>query len=147
MGEQSEQRRPVRSERHNICIISIELCIRDKLTSVLLPLCNPDQKDKLIKAAHEDIDVQFYWSLLSTDLETSNLAEELLRDIIELWLNIQGFLIAGQWMEVYKHNKSMTTKKSKSLRKTLKRKGESSTSKKTKQTTLKKALEESKSDS
>ena len=61
----------------------IELCIRDKLTSVLASsTTQSDQKDKLIKAAHEDIDVQFYWSLLSSDLETSNLAEELLRDII-----------------------------------------------------------------
>ena len=83
---------------------------------------------------------------MSTDLEISNLAEELLRDIIELWLNIRGFSIAGQWMEVYKH-KSTTTKKAKSLRKTLKRKGASSTSKKTKQTSLKKALKESINDS
>ena len=96
---------------------------------------------------HEDTDVQFYWSLLLTDLETSNLAEELPRDIIELWLNIRGFSVAGQWMEVYKHNKSTTTKKAKSLRKTLKRKGESSTSKKTKQISLKKAFEESINDS
>ena len=50
----------------------IELCIRDQLTSTLaFSTTQPDQKDKLIKAAHEDIDVQFYWSLLSTDLETS----------------------------------------------------------------------------
>ena len=126
----------------------IELCIRDKLTSILATSSmQPDQKDKLIKTVHEDIDVQFYWSLLSTDLETSNLAEELLRDIIELWLNIRGFSVAGQWMEVYKHNKSTTTKRAKSLRKTLKRKGESNTSKKTKQTSLKKALEESINDS
>ena len=46
---------------------------------------------------------------------------------------IRGFSIAGQWMEVYKNNKASTTKKSKSLGKTLKR-GESSKSSTMKQT-------------
>ena len=40
--------------------------------------------------------------------------------IVELWLTIRGFSIAGQWMEIYKKCSSRTTKKSKSLRKTLK---------------------------
>ena len=122
----------------------IELCIRNQLTSTLTSsTTQPYQKYQLIKAAYEDIDVQFYWSLLSIDLDTSNLADELLKEVIELWLNVRGFSIAGQWMEVYKNNNSKTTKKTKSLRKTLKRKGESSTSKKTKQTLLKKLLQES----
>ena len=126
----------------------IELCVRDQLTSVLASsTTQPDQKDKLIKAAQEDIDVQFYWSLLSIDLDTSTLSDELLEDIIELWLSIRGFSIAGQWVEVYKHKKSKTTKKTKSLRKTLKRQGESSTSKKMKEISLKKTLEESRSQS
>ena len=85
-------------------------------------MCNQTKKINLSKQ-HEDTDVQFYQLLLSTDLETSDLTEELLRDIIELWLNIRGFSIARQWMEVYKQNKSKTTKKSKSLRKALKKKG------------------------
>ena len=46
-------------------------------------------------------------------------------------------------MEVYKNNKSKTTKKTKSLRTTLTGKGESSISKKTKQTTVKQLLKES----
>lgn len=45
---------------------------------------------------------------------------ELLRDIVELGLTIRGFSIAGQWMEIYKKYSSKATKKSKSLRKTLK---------------------------
>ena len=58
--------------------------------------------------------------MLSVDIDGEEESVELLRDIVELWLTIRGFSIAGQWMEIYKKCSSKTTKKSKSLRKTLK---------------------------
>ena len=51
-----------------------------------------------------DDDVQFYWSLLSIDVDTEDNAACLLKEIVELWLTIRGFSIAGQWLEIYKSN-------------------------------------------
>lgn len=62
---------------------------------------------------------------------------------MELWLTIRGFSTAGQWMEVYKNIKTKTTKKTKSLHKTLKRKGESRTSNETSRKVLKTSTGES----
>ena len=116
----------------------IELCIRDRLRSTLASsTVHQGTKDQLLKEAFEDVDVQLYWSLLSVDIESSSDADELLKEIIELWLTIRGFSIAGQLMEVYKKKSRKTTKKSKGLRKTLKRTAESSTSKKAMATALK----------
>ena len=84
-----------------------------------------DQKYRLVKLVCKDEDVQFYWSMLSIDIDTELNAALLLKEIVELWLTIRGYSIAGQWLEIYKTNKVLTTKKSKSLRKTLKR-GETS---------------------
>lgn len=62
----------------------IELCIRDHLTSTLSAssIAQPNPKDLLIKAAYEGIDVQFCWLLLSTDIDSLNFADELLK---KLW--------------------------------------------------------------
>ena len=51
----------------------------------------------------------FYWSVLSVDVDDKH-ATELLQDIIELWLNIRGFSIAGSWMEQYKKACATSTK-------------------------------------
>ena len=80
-----------------------------------------DQKDQLVQLVADDNDVQFYWSLLSIGIDTEDNAALLLKEIVELWITIRGFSIAGQWLEIYKSNRQVTTKKSKSLRITLKR--------------------------
>ena len=106
----------------------IELGMRDRLSAILeSSSVEADQKDRLVKLVCEDDDVQFYWSMLSVDIDTEHNASLLLKEIVELWLTIRGFSIAGQWLEIYKNNKALTTKKSKSLHKTLKR-GETSKS-------------------
>lgn len=106
----------------------IELGMRDRLSAILkASSVETDQKDRLVKLVCEDEDVQFYWSILSIDIDTEHNAVLLLKEIVELWLTIRGFSIAGQWLEIYKNNKALTTKKSKSLRKSLKR-GETSKS-------------------
>ena len=100
----------------------IELSMRDRLSALLKSSSvETGQKDRLINLVCEDEDVQFYWSMLSLDIDTVHNAALLLKEIVELWLTIRGFSIAGQWLEIYKNNKALTTKKTKSLRKTLKR--------------------------
>ena len=100
----------------------IEINLRDKLTKLLQPSATVqlDRKEELITSTAQDDTIQFYWTMLSADIDGEEESVELLRDIVELWLTIRGFSIAGQWMEIYKKCSSKTTKKSKSLRKTLK---------------------------
>ena len=54
------------------------------------------------------------------DIDNEHDSMFLLREMIQLWLTVHGDSIAGQWLEIYKNSKSKTTKRSKSLRKTLK---------------------------
>ena len=99
----------------------IEDNIRDKLKCQLQPSSsNRQSKEEIISSAIDDENIQFYWMLLSTDIDDEQDSITLLRELIELWLTIRGHSIAGQWLEVYKNSQSKTTKKSKSLRKTLK---------------------------
>ena len=52
--------------------------------------------------------VQFYWTLLSVDIESEEEAVKLLKEVIGLWLTIRGFSIAGTLMEQYREaNKSV----------------------------------------
>ena len=65
--------------------------------------------------------VQFYWTLLSVDIESEEEAVKLLKEVIGLWLTIREFSIAGTLIEQYREaNKSVSTK-SKGLRKELKK--------------------------
>lgn len=43
-------------------------------------------------------DIQFYWAILSQDINDP----ELLGEIIKLWITVRGFSITATWMEVYK---------------------------------------------
>ena len=65
--------------------------------------------------------VQFFWTMLSVDIDGEEQAVKLLKEIIGLWVTIRGFSIAGTWMEQYLHA-TKGTSKTKGLRKELKRK-------------------------
>ena len=67
-------------------------------------------------------DVQFYWSMMSVDIQEEEHNSELLRHIVQLWLTIRGFSISKAWMEDYKCAVKIGRAKSKGLRKNLKKK-------------------------
>jgi len=73
--------------------------------------------DKIIKSD----EVQFYWALLSQDINDQQNSEDLLTEIVTLWVTIRGFSLVASWMEAYKRNKQKTTKKATSLRKSISR--------------------------
>ena len=52
--------------------------------------------------------------------EDEDINQELLQQIIHLWINIRGFSLSKAWMENYKVATTATTRKKKSLRKQLK---------------------------
>ena len=100
----------------------IEVTLRGVLTKHLnssLPLNDP--KEELVALAIKDEDIIFYWSMLSTDNDSEEASTQLLKEIVALWLTIRGFSIAGQWIEIYKKCAAQNTKKSKSLRTSLKK--------------------------
>ena len=61
--------------------------------------------------------MQFYWTMLSIDIESEEQAVKLLKEIIGLWVTIRGFSIAGTWIEQYMQANKCVSSKSKGLRK------------------------------
>ena len=66
-------------------------------------------KSSLIHSVACDEGVQLYWAMQSVDIDNDEHSAELLHHIIELWVTIRGFSIAGSWLEDYK--KVMNTSK------------------------------------
>ena len=81
-----------------------------------------EAKSETIANIVEDTDVQFSWLLLCLDLDDEELSKELLGLIVEMWITIRGFSMAGAWIEYYKQSMQTCTKKKQGLRKGLKRK-------------------------
>ena len=103
---------------------SIEMAMRSKLTEHLRKQrTTEDSKEGKLAITyfviHND-NVQFYWSLISIDIENEEANSELLQHIVKLWLTIRGFSISKAWMEDYKGARAICTAKSKALRKELK---------------------------
>ena len=61
-------------------------------------------------------DVQFHQSVLSQDIDDPDDAQELLTEIVKLWVTIRGFSMTASWMEAYKKNEQKTTQRSTGLR-------------------------------
>ena len=105
--------------------ISIEMSTRKKLAEHLkkqrVTEASSEGESAIIEFVINNDDVQFYWSMLSIDMEEEH-NSELLQHIVQLWLTIRGFSISKAWMENYKWAAKSGISKSKSLRKNLKRK-------------------------
>jgi hypothetical protein len=96
----------------------------EKVVCILLPKhvikaeSNKGVQD-IITRILEDEDVQFNWTLISQDLDSYEEAQELLYEIVHLWVTVRGFSIASLWMETYKQVTKQTKQKSTGLRKHL----------------------------
>ena len=107
--------------------VAIELTMRNKLTECLkksISVSSQSEKVKsdIIEFVCINSDVQLYWNMISIDICVEEDGIELLKHIVSLWLNIRGFSISKAWMEEYKKIVCISTQKTKSLRKELKRK-------------------------
>lgn len=80
---------------------------------------NDKQRGMIIEAVASEEYIQFYWTLISSDIESEEEAVKLLKEVIGLWLTIRGYSISNAWIEHYK--KITKSAKSKGLRKELKR--------------------------
>ena len=60
-------------------------------------------KDSVSSSIIENEEVQFHWSVLTSDITTEE-ANEVLQMITKLWTTITGFSFASDWVEFYKQN-------------------------------------------
>lgn len=98
----------------------IERMVRRFVTNLTSQSSRQD-KQEIVDEIVSDDDVQFHWSMISVDID-HDAGEQLLQQIIQLYLTIRGFSTAGAFVEQYKQITEKTTRKSTSLRKGLKRK-------------------------
>ena len=89
-------------------------------TQLCLPLLLNQQstKEAVTQSIVVDHDVQFYWCMLSVDIN-NEYTQELLKHIVELWICMRGFAMGSSWLEDYKVATGKTVEKSKPLRKNL----------------------------
>ena len=62
-------------------------------------------KRSVLEKIVKNEDVQFNLLLLSQNIDNIAHAEDLLTEIVNLWVTIRGYSIAATWMEVYKQKK------------------------------------------
>ena len=96
----------------------------EKLVRVILPkhMVKADSTNsvkEVTKAIVGDDEVQFKWTFLSIAIDSEEEAQELLHEIVQLWVTVRGFSIAASWMETYKQATKQTKQKSTGLRKHL----------------------------
>ena len=87
--------------------IEIEKCVRIYLPEHLKK--SKSFKDSVHNKIIKNENVQFYWTLLSQDIERPDESLLLLTDIVTLWVTIRGYSIVAAWMEVYKTLKKQTS--------------------------------------
>jgi hypothetical protein len=108
---------PLNDETFHLFIV-IEKYVRQYLPKY----CTNDPA-QFTKNVHEKVfeqdDVQFYWTLLSQDIDCPESSQILLGEIIKLWITIRGFAMAASWVEIYKTTEKKNTQKSTGLRKSL----------------------------
>ncbi len=75
-------------------------------------------KEDIIDEVIDDLDVR---SSIAVELD-NDIAQLLLKEIVQLWLNIRGFSAAGSFVERFKQCQEKSTQKTVGLRKGLKRK-------------------------
>ena len=97
------------------------VAVEKKVRMVLPNLVSSEStslEDTVEKILNDD-DIQWEWCLLSQDIDSSDESAEVLKDIVKLWVTVRGFSIAASWLEAYKKQEKLTTKKSTGLRKGL----------------------------
>ncbi len=90
----------VNNETFNL-FIAVETSVRQLLPNRLSSSKSDTSLQVLAEKVIEEIDVQFYWYLITQDLSVTE-EVELLQELIQLWITIRGFSFASSWLELYK---------------------------------------------
>lgn len=97
------------------CFTAIEYCIQRHFRMNNLHKMNETFREKVAAETKNDDDVQFYWCLLSGNMD-QECSEKLLELLINKYITIRGFSFAKSLMEIYKKDTKKGTQKAKSLR-------------------------------
>ncbi len=81
---------------------SVEFQVRQHLTSLVLQQGSLT-KEEIIDEDIDDLVVQYHWSSIAVELD-NDIAQLLLKEIVQLWLNIRGFSAAGLFVERFKQS-------------------------------------------
>ena len=73
-------------------------------------------KDVLSKKLQSNVDIEYYWELVSENWGEKE-SSTLLSLIIDHWITVHGFAYASTWMEMYKNATKKKVQKSKGIRK------------------------------
>ena len=105
------------------CVFEFFLVVEVNTRTYLRALFTQTEKNRktaiLQELAHNE-DILFHWSIVSVDIDDNEIAQELLIEVLKLWVTIRGFSVAGMWNEQYKRICNEMTKGKSGLRKGLK---------------------------
>lgn len=96
----------------------LQLTLIDSAKALNSDCCN--SRERLVSIVTADEDVSFHWCLCSLYITVEEDSQELLKEIVDLWLNIRGYSTLNQWVEKFKWEKHSSAVKEKGLRKRLK---------------------------
>lgn len=90
--------------------IEIEKCVRYYLPKHVLSSTADKQnfQENVHSKAVDNDTIQFYWTLLSQEIDNPDHAHELLEEIVKLWVTVRGFSLTATWMEAYKQKEKKT---------------------------------------
>jgi len=98
------------------CLVAVEKVCKSIFTGDSSQLS--DVKHLILEKALEDVDVRFYWDL-ANGITSTEIGDELLKMVIDVYTTIRGNAFTKGFMEQYKQKNKKSTQKSKSLRKKL----------------------------
>lgn len=100
-------------------LIAIEYVTRSFYeTSSADKLMDSSHQEEIIESIMDESDVQFHWSLASSQMD-EEYKDVILEQVIMKWITIRGFSFAKSILEQYKREAKKSTQKSKPLRSTL----------------------------
>ena len=94
---------------------AMEMELRQHFTHEKILDMDETFKNKVIKSIRADIDVNYYMGRVAEDVDES-VRNELLAEIVNLYVTVRGFSFAKSWLEIYKQEQRKKLQKSKSLR-------------------------------
>jgi len=75
----------------------------------------------MLEKLMQDEQIKLRWNALTQDIDFAEEdSDNLMKEIVTLWITIRGFSLAATWLETYKQSAARNTKKMKSIRKTIK---------------------------
>lgn len=104
------------------CIYEVFLAIELVLRQFLKTMSDDHglDRDKVVAILQDDNEVQFHWSMITFDIDDDS-SQNILKDMIKLWITIRGFRYASTIVEEYKRLNAIYLRRIKSLRKELKK--------------------------